>query len=456
MATLDDLNKVPPQNTEAEQSVLGSILLDSEALIKVADLLHPDDFYHAKHSLIYAAMLELFRKHEPIDVLTISNLLRSEKKLEQVGDSSYLAELVESVPTSTHINRYAEIVKQKSTLRKLIHAGQEISALGFKDLESTRETLEEAEKVVFNISQDFVRDKFVHIKDVLDESYERIAELHDSTDPNKFRGIPTGFYDLDRKLSGLQKSDLIILAARPAMGKTAFALNIAQNMAKDQGKTVGIFSLEMSKDQLVERLFCSLLGVDSWKLRTGKLDDEDFSNIGKVMDELANMNLFIDDAPGASVVEIRTKARRLQMEQGLDLLILDYLQLMSGRNNYGNANRVQEISEISRSLKLLARELKVPIIALSQLSRAVESRNDKRPMLSDLRESGSIEQDADIVLFMYRDDYYNPEGTDRPGITEINISKHRTGPTGKIELGFKKEQLKFVNLERQREDEEYL
>jgi len=450
----DDLNKLPPQNLEAEQSVLGSVLLDKDALIKVADFLRPEDFYTDKHSSIYAAMLELFRKHEPIDVLTLSTLLGEKDKLDKIGGRSYLAELVEGVPTATHINRYAEIVKQKATLRNLVQAGQQISSFAYGEVKDTKETLEKAEQVVFKVSQDYVRDKFIHIKEVLDESYERIAELHDSEDKNKFRGIPTGFYDLDRKLSGLQPSDLIIIAARPAMGKTAFVLNIAQNIAKEKDKTVGVFSLEMSKDQLVERLFCSLLGVDSWKLRTGKLEDEDFSNIGRVMDELANMNLFIDDAPSTGIVEIRTKARRLQMEQGLDLLVVDYMQLMTASNQSGN--RVQEISEISRSLKLLARELKVPLIAISQLSRAVESRTDKRPMLSDLRESGSIEQDADIVLFMYRDDYYNPDSTDRPGITEINVAKHRTGPTGKVELGFKKDQLKFVNLERHREEEEYI
>lgn len=447
-------DNLPPQNLDAEKSVLGSILLDKEALIKIADLLQPDDFYNDKHALIYSSILELFRRHEPIDVLTISNLLTSSGKLDEIGGSSYLSELVEAVPTATHVVRYAEIVKQKATLRKLIQAGHEISGLGFGEAEDIRNVLEQAEQSIFRVSQGYVRDKFVHIKEVLDESYERIAELHDSTDPDKFRGVPTGFYDLDRKLSGLQKSDLIVLAARPAMGKTAFALNIAQNIAKDKHRTVGVFSLEMSKDQLVERLFCSLLGVDSWKLRTGKLEDEDFSNIGHVMDELANMNLFIDDSPSTGLVDIRTKARRLQMEHGLDLLIIDYLQLMT--SGTGNTNRVQEVSEISRSLKLLARELKVPVLTISQLSRAVEARSDKRPMLSDLRESGSIEQDADIVLFMYRDDYYNPDNSDRPGITEVNISKHRTGPTGKVELGFKKDQLRFVNLERNRSEEEYI
>ena len=443
---------LPPQNHEAEQSVLGSILIDKDAFIRISDFLLVDDFYEEKHRHIYSAILELFHRYQPIDVLTAANILEEKEKLEDIGGSDYLIELTQTVPTSSHVYNYAQIVKQKSTLRKLIVAGQQISALGYDEKTDTKEVLEQAEKFLFSVSQTFIKTKFIHIKDVLDESYDRIAELHATMerDAEAFRGIVTGFTDLDKTLSGLQPADLIILAARPSMGKTALALNIAQNVARHGKKTVGIFSLEMSKDQLVERMFCSIMGLDSWKLRTGKLTDQDLRNIGIVMQDLNNINIFIDDAADCSIVDLRTKARRLQQEHGLDLLVIDYLQLMnSSRPNF--TNRVQEISEISRSLKLLARELQVPIIALSQLSRAVESRQEKIPQLSDLRDSGSIEQDADVVLFIYRDDHYNPDTSNRPGKADIIIAKHRSGPTGKIELGFKKEQVLFVSLDRAHE-----
>ena len=442
-----------PQNIDAERSILGSILLDKSALIRVGDIVSKEDFYQEKHRIIFDAILTLFQRHQEIDTLTLSNYLDENKLLADIGGASYLTELMESVPTATHAEEYANIIKDKATLRNLILAGHAISALGMKEDENIAEVLEKAEKEVFNVSQTFLKEKFIHIKDVLDASYERIAELYEKEDDEALRGIPTNFYDLDKKLSGLQRSDLVILAARPSMGKTALALNIAQNVA-EKGYTVGVFSLEMSKDQLVERLFCSMLEVNSWHLRTGKLEAKDFAKLGKVMDQLSNMKLFIDDSAGCNIIELRAKARRLQAEHGMDLLIIDYLQLMSSSSSNSFGNRVQEISEISRSLKILARELNVPIIALSQLSRAVEMRTDKIPQLSDLRESGSIEQDADVVLFLYREDYYSGDSS-KEGLTDLIIAKHRTGPTGRIQLGFKKEQIRFVNLERHRTAEEY-
>lgn len=450
-----DLTKVPPHSLEAEKSTLGSLLIDKDAIIKIADLITSDDFYHEKHAMIYRAIVDIFEKRNPIDVLTVTSQLEDKKELDAIGGASYLAELTSEVPTASHIFQYATIVKQKSVLRKLLKAGDTITGLGFNETEEVENLLEEAEKSLFNVSQTFIKDRFIHVKEILTMTYEKLADLHDPDTKDKYRGVPTGFRDLDNILSGMQPSDLIVLAARPSMGKTALALNVAQNVAA-KGKAVGVISLEMSKEQLVERMFCSLMGVDSWKMRTGKLTDEDFAKVGGVMDELNNMKLFIDDSIGGSIVELRAKARRLQMEHGLDLLIIDYLQLMSGGKaaQYGSTNRVQEISEISRSLKGLARELKIPIIALSQLSRAVELRPSKIPQLSDLRESGAIEQDADVVLMMYREDYYE-EDSDRAGITDLYIRKHRNGPIGRIELGFKKEQLKFISIEKQRKAEDY-
>jgi len=450
-----DLTKVPPHSLEAEKSTLGSLLIDKDAIIKIADLITAEDFYHDKHARIYSAIVDIFEKRNPIDVLTVTSQLEDKKELDAIGGASYLAELTSEVPTASHIFQYATIVKQKSVLRKLLKAGDTITGLGFNETDEIENLLEEAEKSLFNVSQTFIKDRFVHVKEVLTMTYEKLADLHDPESKDKYRGVPTGFRDLDNILSGLQPSDLVVLAARPSMGKTALALNVAQNVA-GKGKAVGVISLEMSKEQLVERMFCSLMGVDSWKMRTGKLTDEDFAKVGGVMDELNSMKLFIDDSIGGSIVELRAKARRLQMEHGLDLLIIDYLQLMSGgkASSYGSANRVQEISEISRSLKSLARELNIPIIALSQLSRAVELRPSKIPQLSDLRESGAIEQDADVVLMMYREDYYE-EDSDRAGITDLYIRKHRNGPIGRIELGFKKEQLKFISIEKQRKAEDY-
>jgi len=454
MGNNQDMSHVPPHSLEAEKSTLGALLIDKDAIIKIADLITAEDFYHEKHASIYRTIVELFEKRQPIDVLTVTSLLEDKKELDMIGGASYIADLTSEVPTASHIFQYGTIVKQKAILRKLLKAGDTIVGLGYKETEEIEDLLEEAEKALFSVSQTFIKDRFVHVKDVLSQTYEKLADLHDPDSKEKYRGIPTGFRDLDNLLSGMQPSDLVIIAARPSMGKTAFALNIAQNVARNN-KSVGMISLEMSKEQLVERMFCSLLGVDSWKMRTGKLTDEDFGRIGGIMDELNSMKFYIDDSIGGSITELKSKARRLQMENGLDMLIVDYLQLMSNGKSSGNmSNRVQEISDISRALKGLARELRIPVIALSQLSRAVELRPSKVPQLSDLRESGAIEQDADVVMMLYREDYYE-EDSDRAGITDIYIRKHRNGPTGKIELGFKKEQMKFVSVDKQRKAEEY-
>lgn len=439
-----------PHSLEAEQTVLGAILMDPEAVLKVADLLEAGDFYDPTYREIFAVTQELFHAHQPVDIVTVSSKLSDNKKIQSVGGSAFLAELASKVPTSAHIYKYAQIVKDKAVHRKIIRAGESIKGLGYDTERGVADLLEEVEKTVFSISTTFLKDKFIHIRDILGARYEKFAEMHENKDSNPVKGVPTGFQALDLKLSGLQPSDLIIIAGRPSMGKTALALNIAQNAGIKHGKTVGIFSLEMSKEQLVDRLFASMLGVDSWKLQKGKLEDRDFQNMGPIMDDLAKANIFIDDSMGSSIAELRAKARRLQMENGLDVIIVDFLQLMSTGNQGYVGNRVQEISEISRSLKMLGRELRIPVIALSQLSRAVENRPGNIPQLSDLRESGSIEQDADVVLMMYREDYYE-EDSDRPGITDIYIRKHRNGPTGRIELLFKKEQMRFYDVDKTQE-----
>ncbi len=449
----DKNNFVPPNSLEAERSTIGSLLIDKDSIIKISDFLKAEDFYHDAHTMVYRAINDLYDKRIPIDLVTLTSILEDRNELQLIGGASYLAMLANEVPTSTHIFQYATIVKEKSILRKLILAGDNIKGLGYMENEEIEGLIDKAEKSLFNVTQTFLSDKFVHIKDVLNKTYEKISDLHDPESKEKYRGIPTGFSSLDMILSGLQPSDLLVLAARPSMGKTALALNIGQNVAK-KGKSVGIISLEMSKEQLVERMFCSLLAVDSWKMRTGRLTDDDFGKIGGIMDELNSMKIYIDDSIGNSISELKAKARRLKMESGLDFLIVDYLQLMSSGNSGFNSNRVQEISEISRSLKALARDLSIPILALSQLSRAVELRPSKVPQLSDLRESGAIEQDADVVLMMYREDYYE-EDTERKGMTDLYIRKHRNGPIGHIELSFKKEQMRFVDVEKNRKFEDY-
>ena len=445
---------VPPHSLEAEKSALGSLLVDKEAIVKISDFLKAEDFYHDAHRIIYEAVLSLYDKRSPIDLVTLTNALEKKKELKLIGGASYLALLANEVPTATHVFQYATIVKEKAILRRLILAGDSIKGLGYREDEDIENLIDQAEKNLFSVSQTFMADRFIHIRDILNVTYEKISDLHDPDAKEKYRGLPTGFRSLDNILSGFQPSDLIVLAARPSMGKTALALNIAQNVAK-KGHAVGIISLEMSKEQLVERMFCSLLSVDSWKMRTGRLTDDDFGKIGAVMDELNSMKIYIDDSLGNSIAELKAKARRLKMEAGLDFLVVDYLQLMSSGTAYGyQGNRVQEIAEISRSLKALSRDLSIPILALSQLSRAVEMRPTKIPQLADLRESGAIEQDADVVLMMYREDYYE-EDTEKKGVTDIYIRKHRNGPTGHIELMFKKEQMKFLDIEKQRKVADY-
>jgi replicative DNA helicase len=443
------LNRLPPQNIEAEAGVLGSILLDKDAIIKVGDILHSDDFYDEKNKAIFLAMLELFEKNSSIDFLTVSNVLDNSGKLDFVGGSAYLAGLVNSVPSAAHVIHYASIVKRKGTLRRLITVAGEITNLSYGEDGDIESILDRAEQKLFAVSQKYLKQNFVPLTDILHETFERLEHLHKNK--GMLRGIPTGYIDLDKKLGGLQKSDLVILAARPSMGKTSLALDFARNVAVNHKIGVGLFSLEMSKDQLVDRLLSSESNVNLWKLRTGQLSDDgdnsDFQRIGEAMGRLAEAPIFVDDTAGASVMEIRTKARRLQTDNNIGLIIIDYLQLMQGSAS-SSENRVQEVSEISRSLKSLARELNVPVLALSQLNRAVENRPDKKPMLADLRESGSIEQDADVVMFISRQDMYKTNDADKTNIAEITIAKHRNGPTGSVELFFDAEKTSFRNLDR--------
>lgn len=436
--------KIPPQNLQAESSLLGSILIDPESMTKVADRLRPDNFYEERHQTIYRNILALYEKQRPIDVLTLSDKLDNSGDLETIGGSSYITELANSVPSAAHIDDYAEIVVHKSTLRQLIQAAQEIISYGYDEDTDVETLLDKSEQRLFSVSQKHLKQHFVALGDVLASSFDRLDELH--KDKNKLRGIPTGYKDLDYLLAGLQNSDLIVLAARPSLGKTTLALNIAHKIATNEGVPVGIFSLEMSQDQLVDRLLAAESGVDSWKLRTGNLEDTDFAKLNDAMGKLSEAPIFIDDSPSLNAMEMRTKARRIQSEHGLGLLIIDYLQLMTGSISSGE-NRVQEVSEISRGLKALARELNIPVLALSQLSRSVESRHPQIPQLADLRESGSIEQDADVVMFIYREEMYNQE-TERNNIADILIKKHRNGPTGNVELYFHPEKLLFRSLDK--------
>jgi len=440
--------KVPPQNIEAERSVLGSLMLDKDAIIKVANLIRIGDFYKDDHNMIYEAMVELYEKREPIDVLSLSNRLEEKNQLDKVGGSSYLTSLVNSVPSSSNVEHYAKVVQKKSTLRKLITASGEITEMGYKESEDVEKILDEAEQKLFSVSQKYIKQDFISIKSILESAFNRIDELHKGD--HKMRGVPCGFPDLDNLLAGFQKSDLVIIAARPSIGKTSLALDLARQIAVQQKVPVGIFSLEMSSDQLIDRMLAAQSGVDLWRLRTGRLKsedgDDDFQKIGEAMGILSEAPIFIDDAGSSNVMEMRTMARRLQSEHNVGVIIVDYLQLMEGRSSGGD-NRVNEISEISRALKQLARELNIPIIALSQLSRAVESRSPQIPKLSDLRESGSIEQDADIVMFLYREDREKPD-TPNKNIIELHIAKHRNGPVGKISLYFDERITSFKSLER--------
>lgn len=443
----ENAKHLPPQNSDAEASLLGAVLIDTDALVRIADRISMEDFYDRKHALIYQAITELYNQHSPIDVLTLANHLKAAGELDSAGGSSYLAELTNFVPTASHIEEYAAIVSQKSLRRQLIRAAQDIASMGYNETNVLQELIEEAETRLFNVSQRHIKQDIVSLEEILGDSFDRLDELH--RDKGKIRGVPTGYRNLDNILAGLQKSDLFILAARPSMGKTALALNLAHNVAVDANEAVLVFSLEMSKEQLVDRLLSMESGVNAWALRTGNLSDTDFEKIGQAMGTLSEAPIYIDDTPGITVSEMRTKARREAHKHPLGLIIVDYLQLMSGGGRYGgDGNRVQEISEISRGLKGIARELKVPLIALSQLSRSVESRSPQIPQLSDLRESGSIEQDADVVAFIYREDYYNPE-TDRTNITDVLIKKHRNGPVGTVEMYFDREKQKFNSLDKQ-------
>ncbi|TYQ15001.1 UNVERIFIED_CONTAM: replicative DNA helicase [Acetivibrio alkalicellulosi] len=443
---LGSLGRIPPQNMEAEQSVLGCALLDKEVLASITEIISGSDFYREDHKEIFEAVLDLFERGEPIDLITVSEQLKIRGTFDSIGGLEYITSLVNAVPTTANAKHYAKIVEEKSILRRLIKASTEIVNMGYEASEEVAYVLDKAEKSIFDILQNRNTQGFVPIKDVLIETFDRLEELYNNK--GHVTGIPTGFLDLDHKTAGLQNSDLVLIAARPAMGKTSFVLNIAQHAAIHARVPVAIFSLEMSKEQLVNRMLCCEAMVDAQRMRTGKLEDDDWQKVARALGPMSEAPIYIDDTPGTSAMEIRAKCRRLKIEKNLGLVIIDYLQLMQGRGK--NESRQQEISEISRSLKILAKEINVPVLTLSQLSRAPELRSDHRPILSDLRESGAIEQDADIVTFLYRDDYYNPE-TEKKNIAEVIIAKHRSGSTGTVELAWLGQYTKFANLEKFRE-----
>lgn len=435
------IERLPPQNLEAEQSVLGSLLIDRDAIIRIAAMIRPDDFASAANGTIYQAILDLYNRREPADFITLQDELARRKHLDDIGGIAYLSALASAVPTAVHVEYYAKIVERTATLRRLIDAGTEIVKIAYDEGVDTEDALDAAEKAIFDVTERRITKDFVSIAEVLDQFFDRLNYIDQHR--GEVVGVPTGFSDLDQLTGGLQRSDLIILAARPSVGKSAFSLGMAYGAAVTHGKTVGIFTLEMSAEQLVQRLLSTETGVDSHRLRLGHINDGEWDRISRAFGRLGEANIFIDDTAGASIMDVRSKARRLQAEHGLDLLIVDYLQLMSGKRS---ENRVQEISEISRGLKGLARELNVPVVALSQLSRAVETRADHRPMLSDLRESGSIEQDADIVMFIFREDVYDDD-TEKKGIAEIIVAKHRNGPVGSVHLRFFSQTARFADLE---------
>ena len=432
--------KIPPHSEEAEESVLGALFLDRDAIIAVAEFLRPEDFYDERHRDIYVSAIELYEERIPIDVLTVSERLKKKKVLKKVGGSSYLVELANQVPTAAHVEHYGKIVKDFATKRSLMKAASSLVELSMDDGLAADELMDRAESEIFSISQRFLGGSFVAVRDALADSFDRLDELHKQE--GGLRGVPTGYEDLDNTLAGLQKSNLIILAARPGVGKTSLALNIAQNITIKHKRPVGLFSLEMSREELVDRLLVAQADIDAWSLKTGKLSEEDFTKLSNAMGELAEAPIYIDDTPALSILEMRTKARRLQVEHGVDLIIVDYLQLARSRRL---ENRVQEVSEISQGLKNLARELKIPVLAMSQLSRAVEQRGEKRPQLSDLRESGSIEQDADVVMFLWCEDEEHRENM------VLDIAKHRNGPLASIKLFFRGDRIKFYPRETKRE-----
>lgn len=431
--------RIPPHSEDAEISVLGALLLDKDAIISVAEFLAPEHFYDDRHKAVYESMIELFEERVPIDVLTVSEKLKKKKFLKEVGGVSFLAEMANKVPTAAHVEHYGKIVKDQATKRSLMNAASKLVDLSLDESLGADELLDKAESQVFSITQHHLDKGFTSVKMTLADSFDRLDELHKLD--SGLRGVPTGFTDLDNLLAGLQKSNLVVLAARPGVGKTTLAMNIAHNLAVTYKRPVGYFSLEMSKEELVDRLLVSQADIDAWKLKTGRLSEDDFAALSTAMGVLAEAPLYIDDTPGLSILEMRTKARRLQVDTGVDLIVVDYMQLGRSRNL---ENRVQEVAEISQGLKNLARELKVPVLALSQLSRAVEARGTKRPVLADLRESGSIEQDADVVMFLWREDDDNPEKI------FLDISKHRNGPLGQVQLYFKGDRIKFYGMEAKR------
>ncbi len=448
-----ELNKVPPHDLEAEQAVLGSMLRDKDAVLDAAEILKPEDFYREDNQNIYQAMMNLNNKTEPIDVITVKDELSAMGMLDKVGGLTYLGQLPDKVPTTANVEKYVKIVAEKATLRNLIKAADEIIDLGYDPTEEIDDIVENAEKKIIGIMQGKNQKGYDPIKDVLIRNINDLEELYNRKE--KITGVPTGFTELDLKTAGLHKSALIILAARPGMGKTSFALNIATNAAMKSNVPVAIFSLEMAKEELVNRILCSEAMVDSNKVKTGKLDEEDWERVAENVGLLSQAEIYINDTAN-TITEIRSRSRKLKAEKDIGLIVVDYIQLISGSNNRRNGNREQEIAEISRSLKLLAKELNVPVIALSQLSRGVEKRDDKRPLLSDIRESGSIEQDADIVMFLYRDEYYNKEQSQEPGVVEVIVAKHRAGSTGKIKLGWIGTYTKFVNRETRIDDEDIM
>ena len=443
---MDNLGRIPPHSVEAEQSVLGSMILDREAIVSSIEVLRAEDFYQQAHSEIYESITNIFAKDEPVDLITLSEELKKRNTLESIGGIMYIANLSEGVSTTANIKYYCEIVEEKSTLRKLIKASNEIIAQGYDDEENIENIVEDAEKRIFDITQKRNHDGLEPIKTVLLDSFTKIEQLSQSS--GGITGLTTGFIDLDNKTSGMQKSDLILVAARPAMGKTAFSLNVVTNAALQGQGSVAFFSLEMSKEQLVQRMLSSESHVELQKIINGELTEDDWPKLVSSMGPLSQAGIYIDDTPGITLRELKAKCRKLKIEKGLDLVMIDYLQLMSGEGR--EENRQQEISKISRGLKGLAKEMDCPVVALSQLSRAPEMRTDHRPILSDLRESGAIEQDADIVMFLYRDEYYH-EDSDKKNIGEVIIAKHRNGPTGTVELVFMGQFTKFLNMERYRE-----
>ena len=442
-----DIGKIPPNDIEAEQAVLGSMLTDKDAVIAAIEVLKPEDFYREDNKTIYTAVLNLYNRAEPVDIITLKSELSSMGKFDSVGGLEYLAELPEKVPTTANVDKYIKIVEEKAILRNLIKTANEIITLGYDPTEEVEDIMDNAEKKIFDIMQSKNQKGYTPIKDILIETFAQLEQLYNQK--QHITGVPTGFADLDYKTAGFHGSDLVLVAARPAMGKSAFALNIATNAAVRAKVPVAIFSLEMSKEQMVNRILCSEAMLDSNKVRTGKLDEQDWAKLASALGPLSEADIFIDDTPGISVMEIRAKCRKLKLEKGLGMVVIDYLQLITASSNRRGGSREQEIAEISRSLKILAKELDIPVIALSQLSRAPEQRPDHRPMLSDLRESGSIEQDADKVIFLYRDDYYN-EDSEKKNIAEVIMAKHRAGSTGTIELLWLGNYTKFVNIDKNR------